>query len=191
MAFTLPAAILKGSGESIYAALLALIPGMAAADGGGGGASGGGGVTVTRPANTDAYTAGDVVGPLAAAISFPSLGPAAGRIMITSVSLEIDENAIPSGMTSFRLHLYNVTPPSALADNAAWDLPAGDRASYVGFIDLGTPADLGATLFVQTEKVNKQLLLAGTGLFGYLQTIGSYTPASATVHKVTLNAVVL
>jgi hypothetical protein len=191
MAFTLPAGITIGSLHSIYYALLGLIPGVSAAEGGGGGAAGGSPITITRPADTTPYDAGDVVGATAAAISFPSLGPAAGRIMITSVALEMDVTAIPAGMTSFRLHLYNVTPPSALADKAAWDLPAGDRASYLGYIDLGSPADLGSTLYVQADKVNKQVLLAGTGLFGYLVTTAGYTPASEAVHRVTLNAVVL
>lgn len=148
-------------------------------------------VTVTRPADTTAYTAGDVVGATAAAITFASIGPAAGHIIITSADLRVDVTAVPSGMTSFRLHLYNATPPSALADNAPWDLPSGDRASYLGYIDLGTPVDLGSTLFVQTPTdFRKELLMgASTSLFGYLVTNGGYTPTSAAVKSIRLNAV--
>jgi hypothetical protein len=148
-------------------------------------------VSVTRPANTTAYTAGDVVGAAAAAIEFPLIGPSGGNIMITSAELEVDEAAVISGMTSFRLHLYSVTPPSALADNAVWDLPSGDRASYLGYIDLGTPVDVGSTLFVQTDAINKHLKLAGTSLFGYLVTNGGYTPSSASVRVITLHSVAL
>lgn len=143
----------------------------------------------TRPANTTAYTAGDVVGATAAAITFASMGPNAGAIMITGAQLEVDISAVQSGMANFRLHLYSVTPPSALADNAVWDLPSGDRASYLGFIDIGTPVDLGSTCYVETSELRKQVKLAGTSLFGYLQTIGAYTPASADVYKITLHAV--
>ena len=132
--------------------------------------------TVTRPANTTAYTAGDVVG---GAITFASVGSSGGHVLITSADLRIDVAAVPSGMTSFRLHLYDVTPPSALADNAAWDLPSGDRASYLGYLDLGTPADIGSTLYTQALSPGLQVKLASasTSLFGYLQTIGAFTPA--------------
>jgi hypothetical protein len=74
--------------------------------------------TVTRPANATPYTAGDVVGGV---IPFYGMSNAAGAILITSADLRIDVAAIPAGMTSFRLHLYSVTPPSALADHAVWD----------------------------------------------------------------------
>ena len=132
--------------------------------------------TVTRPANATPYTALDVVG---GAIEFTSIGPAGGNVRLVSADLRIDVAAIPAGMTTFRLYLYNVTPPSALADNAAWDLPAGDRASFLGYIDIGTVLDLGATLYVQADALVKQVKL-GTGqtsLFGYLVTAGGFTPA--------------
>ena len=146
-------------------------------------------VTITRPSDTTAYTANDVVGATAAALNFTNVAPQNSVIIVTSVELEIDVTAVPSGMTSFRLHLYNVTPPSAAADNAAWDLPAGDRAAYLGYIDLGTPADLGSTLYVRSDGVNAQFQLIGTGLFGYLVTIGAFTPSSAAVKKITLHSI--
>lgn len=151
-------------------------------------------VTLTRTADTNAYTANDVLGAATGAtagLSFTSMGPSAGRILLTSASLEIDRNALISGETNYLLHLYNVTPPSALGDNAAFDVPAGDRASYLGSINLGTPVDLGSTLYIATDIINKQFKLSGTGLFAYLVTVGAYTPASATVHVITLHGVAL
>lgn len=144
-------------------------------------------VTITRPANVTAYTAVDNVG---GALTFASMGPSASAIMITSAQLEADIAAIPTGMTSFRLYLYNITPPSAVVDNGPWDLPSGDRASYLGYIDLGTPADLGATCYCEATNINKQLKLSGTSLFAYLVTAGGFTPAAnSEVYKVTLHAV--
>ena len=133
--------------------------------------------TVTRPANTTAYTANDVVG---GAITFTSAGPSGGHLLITTADLRIDVNAIPSGMTTFRLYLYDVTPPSALTDNDAWDLPSGDRASYLGYIDLGSPADLGSTCVAQATQPGLQVKLASasTTLYGYLVTAGAFTPAA-------------
>lgn len=131
--------------------------------------------TITRPANTTTYSAGDVVG---GAITFANMGTSGGRIMLTSSQLELDIAAIPVGMTSFFVALYSVTPPSALADNAAWDLPSGDRASFLGIVQLGTPVDLGSTLYVEQNIINKQIKLAGTSVFGYLVTATGYTPAA-------------
>lgn len=151
-------------------------------------------VALTRTADTNAYTANDVVGAATgstAALTFASMGVAGGNVMITGATLEVDASAIPSGMTSFDLHLYSVTPPSALGDNAAFDLPSGDRASYLGKISLGSPADLGSTLWSDQTQINKQVKLAAasTTLFAYLVTVGAYTPASATVHVITLHTV--
>lgn len=147
-------------------------------------------VSVTRPSNTNTYAIGDVVGATAAAWSFPLMGPSGGNIRIIESSIEIDVSAVPAGMTSFRLHLYSVTPPSAYADEATWDLPAGDRASYLGYLDLGTPVDVGSTLFVQAEQA-KSIKLAGTGLFGYLVTNGTWAASSAAVKVIKLHAVAL
>jgi len=149
-------------------------------------------VTLTRTADTNAYAANDVLGAATgstAALTFSSMGTSGKRIMITSCALEIDATAVISGQTSYRLYLYNVTPPSALGDNAAWDLPSGDRASFLGYVDLGTPVDLGSTLYVEANNINKQIVLSSANLFAYLVTNGAYTPASATVHVITLHAI--
>lgn len=151
-------------------------------------------VSLTRTSDTNAYTANDVVGAATgstAALTFASIGPSGGgAVMITTARFEIDRNGLISGETSYRLYFYNVTPPSALGDNAAWDLPSGDRASFQGYIDLGTPVDLGSTLYVETTQINKQILVpSGGSLFAYLVTNGAYTPASGTVHAITLHSI--
>ena len=153
-------------------------------------------VTLTRTNDTNAYTANDVIGAATgstAALSFAAIGPSGGGpVMLTTVRFAINLSAVISGMANFRLYFYNVTPPSALGDNAAWDLPSGDRTAFLGFIDLGTPVDLGSTLYVETNQYNKQIEVpSGGSLFGYLVTIGAYTPSSAMVHKITLHSVAL
>jgi len=153
-----------------------------------------------RTADTNAYTAGDVVGTATTSgggiLTFATIGAAGGSVIITDADLIINLTAVPSGMTSFRLHLYNASPASAYADNASWDLPSGDQASYLGYIDLGSPALVktgGSSLYVQDSTqqgaVNKNLRMgATTSLFGYLVTNGAYTPASATTFYPRLNA---
>jgi len=148
--------------------------------------------SAARPADNAPYLAGDIIGTATgstAAITFALLGNIGKVIRITGTRLEIDVTAIPSGMTSFRLHLYNITPPSVLGDNAPWDLPSDDRASYLGYVDLGAPVDVGSTLYVQQTGLDYDFLMgASTSLFGYLVTNGAYTPTSAAVKAITLYA---
>lgn len=144
-----------------------------------------------RPANTTAYDAGDVVGPSAAALTFADIGPAAGgHVWITKADLEIDIASFPSGMGDFRLELYSVTPPSALADGATWSLASNDVASHVGTIVLGTPVALGAALKCTAAGINQQFYVpAGGSLYSYLVTTGAHGTTSAAAYKISLFSV--
>lgn len=153
-------------------------------------------VTVTRPSNTNTYQANDVLGPTGGGtacmdFSFTPAPVSGSCIEIRGITFERDVAALAAGETSYTLHFYNVTAPSALADEATFDLPSGDRAAYLGSVLLGTPVDYGATLFFQLDGVGKMLKLSGTHLFAYLVTTGSYPASSATVHKVNILAVQL
>lgn len=145
-------------------------------------------VSITRPSNATPYTALDVIGDTSgsAILEFASMGVAGGEVRITSVELEIDAASVPSGMLGFNLRLYNAAP-TAVADNAAWDLVAGDRGKYIGKVLLGTPVDEGSTLFIDNDSVNKQIKLSTTSLFVMLQTIGGFTPTSAMVKRLTIH----
>ena len=150
-------------------------------------------VSIGRPENTTAYTALDVIGVAdsgtaanagSAIIELANLGPAGGgEITLVDWSLTIGLAAVTSGMTSFRLHLFNASP-TAILDNAAFDLASADRTKYLGYLDASTPVDLGSTIFTQGDQLNKRLTLASSSLFAILQTIGGYTPASATTYLV-------
>lgn len=154
-------------------------------------------VSFGRTADTAAYLANDVIGinaagsPGAAALTFADIGPSGGgSVFITTARFEIDITAVISGMANFRLYFYSVTPPSALVDNNPFDLPSGDRTAFRGYIDLGTPVDLGSTLYVETTQINKQIVVpSGGSLFAYLVTNGAYTPASGSVFKIVLHSV--
>lgn len=129
------------------------------------------------------HVAGDCNG---AAGTFTSMGPSAGRVMINGASLVIASATVES--TAWRLYLFSVTPPSAVADDGAFVLPAGDLASFLGYVDLGTAVDLGDNQYVEVNGINKQVKLAGTSLFGYLVNLTTLTPA-AVAHTVTLHSV--
>ena len=146
--------------------------------------------TITRAANQTPYTANDVLG---GAVDLGVMGPSAGRVMITSIMLEPQITAVPSGMANMRLALYSVTPPSATADNGAWTLASGDLASFLGIFDIGTPAlpaASSAALVIERDNLNKIVKLAGTNLFAYLITDGGFTPAAnSEVYKLKVMAV--
>lgn len=150
-------------------------------------------VTLTRTNDTNAYLANDVIGAATgstAALAF-TIGPSGGGpVLLTTARFEIDLSAVISGMGNFRLYFYSVTPPSALGDNAAWDLPSGDRSSFRGYIDLGTPIDLGSTLYVESIHLDKQVVVPSGGvLYAYLVTQGAYTPSASDVFKITLHSI--
>jgi len=135
------------------------------------------------------YEANDVVGAGGgnAVMQFVAIAAGAATIVIDSVSLSIARSAIISGETTYRLHLYNVTPPSALPDGAAFDLAVADRAAYLGYIDIPTPVDMGSTLYVDKNAIGKVVKTASQHLFGYLVTVGTFT-ATAVAYKVTIGA---
>jgi hypothetical protein len=138
--------------------------------------------SIIRPSNTTAYTAGDVIGDTggSAIITLANVGPAGGYVLIQSASLVLSDSSVPSGMGAFRIHLYSASP-TAIADNAAFDLVSGERASYLGFIELPTPQDLGSTLYTQADYSGRLIKLAAASstIYAEIETRGAYTPVSA------------
>ena len=124
------------------------------------------------------HTAGDVVGG-AKQFAFTDRNgvalPAGSQIKINSATM------LAAGATNetatWRLHLYSATPPSAAADDAAYDLTSGDRATYLGYFDFAQLVDLGSTLFIEATP-GKQLTLTSGSLFGYLTTLTTVTTAA-------------
>jgi hypothetical protein len=106
-----------------------------------------------------------------------------GGVLIMSASLQV--NSATALTTVWKLHLYSVTPPSALADNDLFDVPAGDQGSYLGFIDIAQLTDVGSTLYIQSDNLNKAIRPAARSVFGYL-VARDHTAAVAYRHLHTL-----
>ena len=149
-------------------------------------------VTITRPSNTTGYTAGDVIGIAdsgtpanagSAIHALSSIGPAGGYILVQSVRLMIGLSAVTSGMGAFRLHLYTASP-TAILDNAAFDLVSGEVANYAGYVDLPAPQDFGSILMTQADYPGTLIKLAAgsSTLYAELETKGTFTPASGTLY---------
>jgi hypothetical protein len=151
---------------------------------------GSGWVSMTRPANTTAYTGNDVIGPASgtSAWTFP-VAAGQGEYMITRVQLRIDDTGLIAGETSYNLFCYDVTPPSALTDNSAFDIPTGDRAALMAKISVGTPIDEGSTLYIEQDGINAQVSSLTGNIFCYLVTVGAYTPTSGRVYNMKLHTV--
>lgn len=143
----------------------------------------------TRPNNTTAYSANQVVGTSPAAnLSFSNVTAQQGRcLMVAGVRMRIDRADVPSGMTGFRLHLFSQAP-TAIVDGAAFNLPAADRDKYLGFVLIPAPTDLGDTIWAQDDNLNVNFGLdaASTTIYGILETLGGFTPNAQTVITIKL-----
>lgn len=118
-----------------------------------------------------------------------TLVPPSSIIRLTTSILKIDQIALQTGEGAYVLQTYSVTPPSALADNAAWTLSSADLPSWrVEPVSLGTPVDYGSACAVKQKNLDTEIRLgAGSSLFAYLQTIGGITaPASPALRQVGL-----
>lgn len=104
--------------------------------------------------------------------------PANSTIRITSSELRIDHTALVASEGAYTLHLYTITPPSAIADNAAFTHTSADLPYYVGSIAIGTPVDGGAALFVKAGALTHDVAVTSASLFGYLVNAATCTPTA-------------
>jgi hypothetical protein len=152
----------------------------------------GGTGTITRPTNTNTYTALDVIGTAVTSTMAISLDPTliGSHYIIMGASLRIDLSAVPASMGAFNLHLFSAAP-TAIVDEGAFNLIAADRAKYLGAIAFDALTDLGDTLYTNKENINMKRKLADDSntIYGVLQTVGALVGASGTVFTVKLHAV--
>jgi hypothetical protein len=134
---------------------------------------------IQRAANTTTYAINDVYGAAFELVSNPA--PSTGQfLIITDIEIIWNTTAMPSGMSSFALYLYRVTPPSAVADNGAFSIPVPDRVAVIYpsgiLLNAFTPRG-GGVISAQVNNLNLVVKLTGTSLFAYLVTLGSFTPS--------------
>lgn len=147
-------------------------------------------VEFTRPANTDAYTAGDVVSNSTSASTLmefsgffrPNSDGVIRGAYIIGARLTTDKKSITP---RFRVHLFNASNPTRSADNAAhqekyadiskrlgyFDLPAMSTAADTTNSDMSRAIDIGLRMFVVPAS-------GSTSLFALLETLDGFTPAS-------------
>lgn len=140
--------------------------------------------TFNRPADTTAYAVGDVVGAAGAAGAvhqLTSVGQAGAILQIQSVRLRMSGTALPTNMAGgFRVHLYNAQPAD-VADNAAYVAIAGERTSYIDYVDIPTLEVIGGGFLSRTVNyVGTPAQLMTTSLWAEIvtQAGNNFTPVS-------------
>jgi hypothetical protein len=147
----------------------------------------------SRPADTTAYAAKDAVANSTSAptvLTFTNLARvAAGSGYVTKARLMTTQSP---NVTQFRVHLYH-TAPTAINDNAQWTLLWANRANRIGFIDFNSMQTEGsgsdaANAINGTVRLAFKCASASRNIFGLLETLGAFTPASAQSFFVELTA---
>jgi len=146
-------------------------------------------VVFNRPLNATAYSANDVMLPSGASyITFSGIDTSGADVYITNFRFAMSGSAVPTGMGVMRLHLYSAAP-SGLSDNDAYSLGASSIANYEGYVEVNTPIALGNYIYRQNETTNLQINLASgeSSLYGIMQTVNGYTPASGVEFRIGLS----
>lgn len=144
--------------------------------------------TYTRPADANAYVANDVISNSTSSpsnLTFATSLTAGSSCVITSARIRIDITSVPSGMAGFRLALFGAAP-TAINDNAAFDLINADKDKFLDYIDIDTPENLGSRLWGTTKNINSHIQLVDSNIYAQLITKGAYTPSSGDVFKIYL-----
>jgi hypothetical protein len=143
--------------------------------------------TFTRPADTTAYTSGDLVAnnvtagsvtPMSFAVADSQRPNSGGRIRRASLR----KTGTGISNASFRLHLYTASPTPANGDNDAWS--TNKAANYIGYFDFAAASQIAFTdgaACNAVPAVGSELNFTSDTLYGLLEARGAYTPISGEV----------
>jgi hypothetical protein len=146
----------------------------------------------TRPADTTAYAAQDVVSDSTTTPSvlvFPGAAETAGGSGRITLARHLKSSTVTPA--TYRLHLYN-SRPAAIADNSPFTLLYANRNSRIGFIDFthsasGTGSDsTNAMTIVAQRGLPYTCAFGDTNLYGVLVDTTGGTPVSSEKHFIGL-----
>ena len=134
-------------------------------------------ITITRAATTT-YTASapnfDVYGGL---FQLQNIGEAGKGIFLSYFEISLNLSSVPTGMTSFAVHLYP-TAPTNIADNSIWTIGSDPVLDPVGFNVPMSLAKGGGKVVGVIRDLNQLFILTSSSLWGYLVTNGAIAPAA-------------
>lgn len=151
---------------------------------------------MTRPADTTAYAAGDLVANSTTAgsvvpltFSLASTAGACGQI----VKAKLYKQSASLTNASFRLHLFRALPSVTNGDNGILLMTGAagymgsipitcDMAFSDGSVGIGLPSDGGPVMVFETSA-------GSTMVYGFLEAMAAYTPTSQEQFAVTLEVI--
>ena len=140
----------------------------------------------TRPANTTAYTAADLVANNTTAgsvtpLSFTVARYALGGGRITRAFLT--KSTVTTTAATFRLHLFTASPTVTNGDNGAF-ATNGLSFGVLGSLDIASMRAYGDGAFGEVFASSPGIafkLTSGSVLYGLTEALGAYTPGNAEV----------
>lgn len=152
--------------------------------------------TITRPANTTAYTDGDVIADstsAAAVLKFPKIcGDGEGAVIRCAM---FSSSIVPATKLNADLFLFHTAPTSYGNDNEAFALSDADLLNCVGVVSMdGTSAGnvkvstLNCVVINQNLAIPVRSLTTDRALYGVLVARNAYTPASGEVITIKIGA---
>jgi hypothetical protein len=138
-----------------------------------------------RPNDTSQYALGNVVSLSTTSATNLSWSVGTSSIMINHAGYINSDAAIPAGQSGLKLHLYN-SAPTAIADNASYNLVVADYNKYIGYIQFDTPTDFGNTNASQNTNVGIVCKSQAGVLYGMLVTDTAFTASALTTISITL-----
>lgn len=154
--------------------------------------------TITRPADTTAYTIGDLVANSVTAgsvtnLQFTTLARVSGGSgVIVGAQIQKTSNVITSA--AFRLHLFNTAPTyTSAGDNSAIaTVVVASAKGYLGYVDITTMIGFSDVAWGSGAPDNARgsipYVATAQIIYGLLEARGAYTPTSAEVFTISLDA---
>ncbi|MBD3262654.1 MAG: hypothetical protein GF334_13455 [Candidatus Altiarchaeales archaeon] len=138
----------------------------------------------SRPANTTAYTAGDLVANNTTPGSVVPLTFNTGRggIRIKGASItKTDETDVSNA--EFSLHLFGSSPTVGNGDNGSLSYDFSDKFADIDFATMVAATDVAWAISTGTDY---NFYTAGGNLYGLIEADAAYGPASGETFSVTL-----
>lgn len=135
---------------------------------------------VTRPADTAAYAANDVINNATSSATNQSLTSVATENAGSGYMTVVLVTSETSNVAPIRIHFYDAAPATAKNDNAAWAFVYADKSKYLGYVDL--PALSGGVSTAQFKSYKAKS--DSRDLYYEIQTLAAFTPASASTWTV-------
>ncbi len=144
--------------------------------------------SVTRPNNTTAYTAGDVIGTAASQVlTFNNVSTPFVQGSGWVANATVLSSAAPTTLPSLELWLFKVAPAAA-ADNSAWAVTDAELLNLIAVLPLATTyVGLASGNHVQqsANTIAGFTLPSGSDtIYGVLVVRNAYTPVASEVYKV-------